>query len=218
MNVVERVEQARASLKVFPLPPVVLFPNAIVPLHIFEPRYRQMVRDALDGDQLIVMAGYEEGWSGGDDSKAPLSPIACVGSIVWNEKTSDGRYNLLLQGVVRVKLLEERDVDTPYRQVRGEVLTDPSYDGPENELLRQAMLELSGGLPPQVLEPLLQIAIHLEGGALADVIAGTLVQERDRRAALLAELDVSTRLQMVLEDVGELLLRLGPSELPSLPN
>lgn len=218
MNVVERVEQAKDSLKVFPLPPVVLFPNAIVPLHIFEPRYRQMVRDALDGDQLIVMAGYEPGWTGSDDSRAPLAPTACVGSIVWNEETADGRFNLLLQGVVRVRLGEERDVDTPYRQVRGEVLIDPSYDGPENELLRQAMLELSGRLPPQVLEPLLQIAIHLEGGALADVIAGTLVQERDRRAALLAELNVPTRLQMVLEDVGELLLRLGPSDMPSLPN
>src|SRR5690606_24562350 len=183
-----------------PLPPVVLFPNAIVPLHIFEPRYRQMVRDALDGDQLIVMAGYDPTWTGeGDDRHAPLAPIACVGSIVWNEETGDGRYNLLLQGVVRVRILEERDVDTPYREVRGEVLIGPTYDGPENELLRQAMLELSGRLPPQVLEPLLQIAIHLEGGALADVIAGTLVQERDRRAELLTELDVRTRLQRVLE-------------------
>lgn len=218
MNVVERVEQTRDALKVFPLPPVVLFPNAIVPLHIFEPRYRQMVREALEGDQLIVMAGYAPGWEGEDDQKAPLAPIASVGSIVWHEETADGRFNLLLQGVVRVRILEEKDVDTPYRQVRGEVLSDPAHTGPENELLRQAMLELSGALPPQVLEPLLQIAVHLEGGALADVIAGTLVQERDRRAALLAELDVGTRLQMVLEDVGELLLRLGTADTPSLPN
>ena len=211
MNAVER---AVGALKVFPLPSAVLFPNAILPLHIFEPRYRAMVRDALAGDQLIVLAGLKPGWEGDYEGRPPLAEIGCIGTIVWAEELPDGRFNILVQGLVRVRLGEELPATHDYREVRGEALDDVPYAGPGSDVLRQELLELAGRLPPQVLDPLLQMATLLEGGALADVIAGALVQETDRRQALLETLDVGERLKMVLEDVGELLLRLGPAQAP----
>lgn len=211
MNVVER---AVGALKVFPLPSAVLFPNAILPLHIFEPRYRAMIQDALASDQLITLSGLLPGWEGDYEGRPPLAPIACVGSIVWSEALPDGRFNILVQGRVRVRILEELPATHDYREVRGEVLDDAPYAGPEARILRQELLELAGRLPPQVLDPLLQMATHLEGGALADVIAGALIQDTDRRQVLLEELDVAKRLQRVQEDVGELLLRLGPAQAP----
>lgn len=212
MNPVEQVEQTASTLKIFPLPSAVLFPNAILPLHIFEPRYRALVTDALEGDQIMVLGGLEPGWEADYGGRPPLLPIACAGTIVWHESLPDGRINLLLQGTVRVRLLTENPPTHPYRVVRGEVLPDGLYEGPEVELVRQALLELAGNLPPQVLEPLLQLAARLEGGALADVVAGALVQETERRQALLSELDPGKRLRLVLEEVGELLLRLGPAQ------
>ncbi len=210
MNVVER---AIGALKVFPLPSAVLFPNAILPLHIFEPRYRAMVRDALASDQLIALADLQPGWESVQGPPA-LASIGCVGSIVWSEELPDGRFNILLQGLVRVRFLEEQPSLHDYREFRGEILDDPPYTGPEADVLRQELLELAGRMPPQVLDPLLQIATHLEGGALADVVAGALVQDSDRRQVLLEELDVGRRLRTLLEDVGELLLRLGPAQAP----
>jgi Lon protease-like protein len=144
--------------------------------------------------------------------------MACAGIIVWHEILSDGRINLLLQGTVRVRVLAEQPATQPYRIISGEVLPDGPYEGSEVELVRQALLELAGNLPPQVLEPLLQLAARLDGGALADVVAGALVQETDRRQALLSELDPGRRLRLVLEEVGELLLRLGPAQSAGPPN
>jgi Lon protease-like protein len=210
MNLLERVERASSALKVFPLPSAVLFPHAVLPLHIFEPRYREMVRDALAGDQVIAMAGLAPGWERDYGGRPHLLPVVCAGVIVWHEALPDGRYNLLLQGTVRARVLEELPPTHAYREVRSEVVADPTYMGPETELLRQAVLELAGRLPPAVLEPLLQMAARLEGGALADVVASALVQEPEQRLELLEELDVGARMRGVLAEVSELMMRLGP--------
>jgi Lon protease-like protein len=97
---------------IFPLAGAVLFPRAQLPLHIFEPRYRAMVRDALAGDQQIAMVQPK------DSGEPPgLFEVGCIGRIVGSEELDDGRFNIVLEGVSRFRIAEEADVMTPYRQV-----------------------------------------------------------------------------------------------------
>lgn len=95
----------------FPLPGAILFPRSQLPLHIFEPRYREMVRDALEGAGRIGMIQPHAP----EDEGAPLYPIGCVGEIVGVEELGDGRYNIVLLGASRFRLLAETDLDTAYR-------------------------------------------------------------------------------------------------------
>jgi Lon protease-like protein len=220
MNALERVQHAAGSLKVFPLPSAVLFPHSLLPLHIFEPRYRQMVRDALAGDRVIALGGLAAGWEGDYQGRPPLAPLLCAGVVAWHEELPDGRFNVLLQGLVRGRVLAEHPADGKrlYRTVRTELLPDAAYAGPEEELLRQAMLELATRLPGPLASSLLQVASRSHGGALADVVASAVVQDPARRLALLSSLDVRERLGLVLAEVEELLVHMQPGERPALLN
>ncbi len=210
MTAQERVERAASALKVFPLPSAVLFPHTVIPLHIFEPRYRALVRDALAGDRVMALAQLEPGWEGRYEGRPPMQPMMCAGIIIWDEQVEEGRYNILLQGVCRVRLGTELSNDKLYREVSAEVLPDLPYQGPEEEQLRQAVFELAGRVPPSFAENLLPVAARAMGGTLADVVASAIVPEPDRRQELLGELDLKRRLEGVLEDVGELIARLSP--------
>ena len=109
-----------ARLSIFPLPGAILFPGLQLPLHIFEPRYRALVSDALVKDRRIAMIQPQ-----GPGEVAPLFAIGCVGRIEEVEALDDGRYNIVLEGEARFRLLRELEVATPYRQVEGELLPDP---------------------------------------------------------------------------------------------
>lgn len=210
MTAQERVERAASALKVFPLPSAVLFPHTVIPLHIFEPRYRALVKDALAGDRVMALAQLESGWEGSYGGKPPMQPMMCAGIIIWDEQVEEGRYNILLQGVSRVRLDSELTGDKLYREVSAHVLPDLPYQGPEEEQLRQAVFELAGRVPPSFAENLLPVAARALGGTLADVVASAIVPEAGRRQELLAELDVKRRLEAVMEDIGELIARLQP--------
>ena len=96
----------------FPLPGAILFPRSQLPLHIFEPRYREMVRDSIDGAGRIAMI---QPHRVDDDNQAALYPVGCVGEIVGLEELDDGRFNIVLLGTNRFRLLKEAEVDALYR-------------------------------------------------------------------------------------------------------
>jgi uncharacterized protein len=97
---------------IFPLAGALLFPGAQLPLHIFEPRYRTMVRDALASDRLIAMVQPR------DDHEPPaLFEVGCIGRIAACDELEDGRFNIVLEGVSRFRIVGEAQVTTPYRQV-----------------------------------------------------------------------------------------------------
>lgn len=98
-----------SSLPIFPLPAVVLFPNVFLPLHIFEPRYRQMTADALAGDRLIGMVLLRPGYDADYDGRPPVYPTGCTGLITHAEQTDDGRFNLVLRGIEKFTVLGEED-------------------------------------------------------------------------------------------------------------
>ena len=106
-------------LSIFPLAGALLFPGLQLPLHIFEPRYRAMVSDALARDQRIAMIQPQ-----GTHDGAPLYRIGCVGKIGEFETNDEGRYNLVLQGISRFRVLRELTVTTPFRQVEAELISD----------------------------------------------------------------------------------------------
>src|SRR3982751_5011891 len=96
-----------AQIPIFPLPNVVLFPEVSLPLHIFEPRYRELVGDALAGDRLVGMVLLRPGWGQDHEGRPAVYDVGCVGVISHYERMPDGRYNLVLQGVDRVRLTGE---------------------------------------------------------------------------------------------------------------
>lgn len=110
-------------LSIFPLPGAILFPGMQLPLHIFEPRYRALVGDALVRDRRIAMIQPQRPVEG-----APLYEVGCLGRIGEIEAMDDGRYNLILEGVSRFRLLRELDVATAFRQVEGELIEDDAEE------------------------------------------------------------------------------------------
>jgi Lon protease-like protein len=113
-----------SSVPLFPLPGVVLFPRAVLPLHIFEERYKTMMADALRGERQIAMALLRPGWERDYHGKPAIDPVVCVGKILSHERLPDGKYNLLLQGQARARIVRENDSDTPYRLAELEALAE----------------------------------------------------------------------------------------------
>jgi Lon protease-like protein len=108
-----------ARITIFPLPGAVLYPGLQLPLHIFEPRYRAMVSDALARDRRIGMIQPQRPVEG-----APLFSIGCLGRIGDVEALEDGRFNIVLTGESRFRVTRELDVTTPFRQIEAELLIE----------------------------------------------------------------------------------------------
>lgn len=96
-------------IPIFPLPATVLFPNVFLPLYIFEPRYREMVREALGGEHLIGMVLLKSGWESDYEGSPPIYEVGCAGLITHAEPLSGGRYNLVLQGIERFRVVGEEE-------------------------------------------------------------------------------------------------------------
>jgi hypothetical protein len=112
-------------LPIFPLPNVVLFPNVFLPLHIFEPRYRQMVADALQGDRIIGMVLLRPGWQSDYEGRPPVYTVGCAGVITHAERLPDGRSNIVLRGMEKFRLTGE-DGGRAYRVARVDTIDEPS--------------------------------------------------------------------------------------------
>lgn len=114
---------AVSRLSIFPLSGALLFPRMQLPLHIFEPRYRALVSDAMARDRRIGMIQPR-----GPGEPPPLFDVGCVGRIAHVEALDDGRYNIVLEGVVRFRILSELQVSTPFRQIEAELEDDTPAD------------------------------------------------------------------------------------------
>ncbi|MGE0454883.1 MAG: LON peptidase substrate-binding domain-containing protein [Vicinamibacteria bacterium] len=130
-------------LPLFPLPDAVLFPKLALPLHIFELRYRKMVKDALAGAGVIGMTLLRPGWQADYEGRPPVFPIGCAGRIEDCEPLRDGRFNLVLRGLSRFRILEEH-AGEPYRLARVETLSDPPGDPRAAEAARKRVLAAIG--------------------------------------------------------------------------
>jgi Lon protease-like protein len=204
------------SARLFPLPGLVFFPRVMQPLHIFEPRYRQMTADALATDRLIAMALPRPGWEEDYDGRPPLHPVACLGRITTSQLLPDGRYNLLLHGLGRVRIVEEIGHDKPYRAAKVELLSETGIGDPARQSWwRQRLLERAPTWfpgPSNVAEQVRTLCAEeaLSPGVLCDMIAFALSLDVEFKQRLLEELDDETRL-------NALFARLDTTNMPPAP-
>ena len=188
--------------RLFPLPDFVMFPHVILPLHIFEPRYRQMTADALAGDSLITMIQIASPPQGNQWTEpVPLERVGCLGRIVQHDRLADGRYNLLLLGLKRVRLRQEIPSGKLYRIAEVELLQDIDPHQPQEparaELTRlfRQMLESRSRLDADIDE-LLRKPVSL--GLLCDIMAHSLPLPAALKQSLLEQTSVDRRLEIVL--------------------
>jgi Lon protease-like protein len=140
------------TIPIFPLDKVVLFPNVFLPLHIFEPRYRAMVTDALAGDRIVGMVLLRPGFEADYEGRPPVYPVGCAGVITHNERLADGRFNIVLRGIEKFRIRGE-DESRPYRLAHVEPIREAADEQQRQELRRQR----------QRLEALLAAAVERSG-------------------------------------------------------
>jgi Lon protease-like protein len=194
--------------RLFPLPNVVLFPHVVQPLHIFEPRYRQMTADALEGDRYIAMVLPLPGWEK-DYAKAPtLHQIACLGRIIAEQRLDDGRYNILLRGMSRIRLVKELTSKKLYRVAKTETLEElPIADDAVAIYWRQTLIDKAPTWFPKHGEIVEEFAKLLDSdrplGELCDILAFALPLDMEFKQSLLEELDVEKRLRTLHDFLEE---------------
>ena len=201
------------AVPIFPLPDVTLFPRTLLPLHIFEARYRAMVADALARDRRICMVRLRPGYEANYAGKPDVFAVGGLGEIVSCERLVTGRYDLVLRGMARLRIVREQPSDTLYRVVVGEPIEDiaPAADvTPFVERIRsgcRTLLEILGR-PADFLD-----AVFKEGqepGMIADRVTAGVIPGADVRQELLetAEIDVRlSRLAQALDALVEQLRR-----------
>jgi Lon protease-like protein len=197
------------KVPVFPLPEVVLFPGQILPLHVFEPRYRAMVEDALEGRRLIAAALLKPGFERQYFTKhAPIHPIMGLGQIVASEELTDGRFNILLRGFARVERVCEVD-GRVYRRARlrllkGTCSADRWEQAQLRDELRDAVRDHLSHQPTLQRQCLQLFRRDLSLETLTDLISGGLPMNGELRQCLLCELDLVDRTNLLLEQLRTL--------------
>ena len=185
------------NLPIFPLPDVTFFPHTLLPLHVFEARYRAMVMDSLARDRRLAVVKLKPGFEASYAGKPAVHAVAGAGEIVSWERLATGRYNILVKGEWRVQIESERPSDTLYRIVTARRLDDvaPTTDvAAAIARIREACGRLLRALdrPSDLLDTAL--AEGQQPGAIADRIAAAVVPDANLRQELLETLDVTRRL------------------------
>jgi uncharacterized protein len=135
------------TIPLFPLPNVVLFPNVFLPLHIFEPRYREMVSEALVGDRIIGMVLLRPGWESDYEGRPPVYAIGCAGLVTFSEQHADGRYNIVLRGLEKFRITGE-DHSHSYRMAQVQSLAE-EITPEDRDIVRSERRRLEALLVPQ---------------------------------------------------------------------
>jgi len=184
--------------RLFPLPNLVLYPQIVQGLHIFEPRYRQLMADTLDSDMQFALVLLQPDWENDYDERPPIQEIACLGKVIAHEKLNDGRYDLQLRGISRIRILEELDDDKPYRTARFEPLHDivPSQMSVLTAIRKEVATAIlarfpEGGTTHKQIEELIHSDTPL--GPLCDIFAYSLPLPLELKQQLLAECNVAAR-------------------------
>lgn len=210
------VDAALARVPIFPLPSSALIPGGHLPLHVFEPRYREMVGDVLAGDRVLGVALLAPGWEADYQGRPPVYSIFGVGYVQAAERLADGRYNILVHGVRRARLLEELPPERRYRIVRAEAVPDVVRPGERallesrSQTLRQLVVDLAAALPDHAGVPLAEACVReRDPGRLANLVGAAVLVDHRQRQEFLEEFVVARRLELVSDTVAQVLLQVS---------
>ena len=201
-----------SDLAVFPLPRVVFFPGALLPLHLFEERYRSMIADCLEREHMamavsMLKPGYEENYGGNPE----MHDICGLGHIEKHEKMDDGRYNILLRGISRVRVEAELDSDVPYRKAQVSVLPGNLDQDQVSTSALTTLLSTASLVATEVRrkhpEFELQLGNDMPSGMLTDIVADRLVASEAARQRLIETVHVPQRVEILTQTLAEILVR-----------
>jgi len=207
-----------SAVPLFPLPNVVLFPRAILPLHIFEERYKAMTSDAIDSDGQVAMALLKPGWEKNYYNRPAIEPIVCVGQILNHERLADGNYNFLLQGTTRAKIAREHAMtaDRPYRVAELIPLEEtPVMEidlGGERERLVSIFSEDELGRTAIGRQFHHMLSSPLTTADIADLIAFNFLEDLELKQSLLADTDIRHRVGRTVRALEDLVPMLLPGD------
>jgi Lon protease-like protein len=206
-----------SAVPLFPLPNVVLFPRAVLPLHIFEERYKEMTSNALDSDGQIAMALLKPGWEKNYYNAPTIEPVVCVGTILTHERLADGKYNFLLQGTMRAKIARELPLkDHTYRTADLIPLEEtPVMEidlGGEREKLISIFSEAELGQTPVGRQFSQMLSSPLATADIVDLIAFNFLEDLELKQSLLADTDVRHRVGRTVRALEDLVPMLLPSQ------
>lgn len=203
----------------FPLPNVVLFPRAVLPLHIFEERYKAMTADILKSDGILAMALLKPGWEKNYYGRAAIEPVVCVGKILTYEKLPDGKYNFLLQGRLRAKVIREHESDL-YRTADLAPLAESKTLEIDLDDLRSRLTMLFRSSRLAMLPVARQLGELIGGtvttGDVADLAAFNLLDDLHLKQRILGQGNIRRRVEMVADALDELAEHVNPG-LQGLP-
>lgn len=211
------------QIPIFPLPDVVLFPHTLLPLHIFEPRYRQMIRDCLAGDRRLAMTLLKPGWERDYYGRPPVHPIAGAGEIIQHEELPDGRFNILLRGTMRIGITTEVPSDKPYRLVRARplpdrhVMADPGSLTNRIERLKVFYLRILAEVQKGQSEVAKIFSGVRDPGIILDRMAGAVIADAEARQQIMEAVEVSTRLERVEQQLVAVLAHISDRNAPAEP-
>lgn len=210
------VEAALPRLPIFPLPSSALIPGGHLPLHIFEPRYREMIADVLAGERVLGVALLAPGWEAEYHGRPPVYSIIGAGYVQAAERLPDGRYNILVHGVQRARVVEELEPTRPYRIVRAEPVADVVDPAErhvlevQSQTLRQLVLDLAAALPDNAAAPLADACVReRDPGRLADLVGAAVIVDHRQRQEFLEQFSVARRLDQVSDTVAQVLLQVS---------
>jgi len=210
MDDAERVRRALPALPIFPLPGAVLLPHALVPLHVFEPRYRKMTQDCDAGLRVLALANIPDDRAAAERPPRVLPAIG-IGVLARVDRLPGGRFNIVLRGVQRAAIERELPTAEPYRVVRARALS-PSRPAPgagqlANDLKR-LVHALSAALRNEEAQALAQLAARAaDPGDLADIVAGALIANPRERQAVLEAVELEPRLELAAQAAAAALAR-----------
>jgi Lon protease-like protein len=192
-------------VRLFPLPNLVLFPHVLQPLHIFEPRYRALFDDAIEDDRLIAMGLLAAGWESDYEGRPPVHPIGCLGRIASHHRLEDGRCNLLLQGIQRVRLVRELPAKKMFREWEATLCDDiyPVELATERAAVQESLVGMFKRALPKLPDSIEQLehllASDVSLGTLTDLMAHVLDFDIPFKQRLLGETNTHARAAMLLD-------------------
>ena len=190
-----------AEIPLFPLPETTLFPGVSRPLLIYEPRYREMIADALKGDRIIGMVRLRPGFEKDYEGRPPIYAVGCAGRVEKYEQLADGRYVILLQGLTAFRVLSENQ-RKPYRLGRVEAVPDRVEEQERLTLssLRNRLASLLIKVLPFGVDP---PAASLEDDEFINVLAQNLPMSEDHRQDLLERSSVLARARALIDRLDQ---------------